>query len=412
MKKMLFVVLSITLFSILCTYNIYALDPDLEKIQLEVASINSEIEVIQALISKDKFDAELNSFKYQAESIKWLFGLTSFLIFIFTVAIQIASTKYNSKELANIEKHQKEINDKIAIVEKNEKSIQELSQTFASFMVEAEKSAKESQISSYIARASVLLMQENYELAESILKDALKLDKDNFLIYYYFGDLHRIQNNTLLAIIHYQESLRHNGSFFDAHFKLATLYNDIKDYDQSIKYSQKAIRLNPLSIKTLLNLGSTYDDMKNFPEAISIYKQILAIDPDNHKAFYNLGIAYKELGDLEISEEMYQSAIKKKPDFVNSYINLGNLYSILNRNEEAIDCYQRAEKLQSKNPLLFYNMSCVYALLEKKEKTLSTLEQAICLGLKKSKNEIKEDPDFNFYLDDVAFNFLLDKYLD
>ena len=96
----------------------------------------------------------------------------------------------------------------------------------------------------------------------------------------------------------YEAALSTNEKDFgDEDFNdLAIVYYKLKNYDQSISYSNKAIAMVPTNIDLRLNLASTYIDLKNWLKVKETARSALAVDGNNAMANMYMAIGLKYTG--------------------------------------------------------------------------------------------------------------------
>ena len=177
---------------------------------------------------------------------------------------------------------------------------------------------------------------------------AINSKDDNLLAHYYFYEamLLQLQNNMLGALNSYFKSLKHtelsgnsilNGALYN---NIASCYNTLKDYDNSIYYFKKSIQLyeqkedfsNMASLYN--NLGMSYSYKLKLDSAILFLQKSLSyLDKNKEQESYyatksNLAEVYFLKGEKNKAFEIYNTAI---PVFIdkNSKYNLALSYNRL-----------------------------------------------------------------------------------
>jgi len=183
---------------------------------------------------------------------------------------------------------------------------------------------------------------EEYETA---LKNASKLNPENIDIYKSLAALYLKQNNIKEAekTYHFISGLAPEDP--EAHFYLAVIYSELKDYALSEKELKKAILLKPDFAQALNFLGYTYvENNKNFREAERLIKRALKVDPDNGAYIDSLGWLYYKRGRLKEAKEKLIQAVTIMPD-PEVFNHLGDVYYKLKDNDNAILNWQDSLKL-------------------------------------------------------------------
>jgi len=110
------------------------------------------------------------------------------------------------------------------------------------------------------------------------------------------------------ALYFAQESIYLNPQNADIHFKLAVLYKQNKDYENSILYLEKASELNPESIDYILELASVYKLQGNHREAKKAFEKVLSIDNENPQIFYTMATIYFQADEFVAAKRHLKEA--------------------------------------------------------------------------------------------------------
>lgn len=142
-----------------------------------------------------------------------------------------------------------------------------------------------------------------------------------------------------IAALKFQQALKCDPTFADAHDALGTVllqqgrYNDaISCYNQAIKYGQKAIYYN--------NLGSAYYYSRDFQSAIKCLESAIKIYPDYAQAYANMAACYRNLGDYTTATGCAEKAVRLAPDNYFARSVLAAIYEERGWREDAIREYE------------------------------------------------------------------------
>jgi TolB-like protein/Tfp pilus assembly protein PilF len=136
------------------------------------------------------------------------------------------------------------------------------------------------------------------------------------------------------AIALYQDAIRIDPSFAEAHGQLALAYNAQAYYG------------NIPRDEYLENLKS------NAERALSINEY----SPSANAA---LGLYYQDINDLQKAEEQFKRSLEQNPNFVDVYNWLGNLYQDLGDRKNQFSLYEKGYEIDPLNPLAIYNRTRV-----------------------------------------------------
>ncbi len=177
------------------------------------------------------------------------------------------------------------------------------------------KSLVDERVESLLKEAEDLHLAGDYEKAEELYREILKIDPRNSTAYHHLG---------IMAL--------QGGNFKIANTLLKAAYE-----------------LEPDNIKYIIDLASSYFCLKKFKKAISLYKKALEKDPDNYELRYNLGSALMEIGKFDEAEEHLDRAVVLNPLDPRAFVKLAYCLVQLGRFEEAEEIAKAAFVLRPKD---------------------------------------------------------------
>ena len=231
----------------------------------------------------------------------------------------------------------------------------------------------------------------------------------------------------------YTNAIEANPNFTDAYINRGLVYNELKeyknsiaDYDKAIEmdskcalafnnrgYSKflagdldgalkdynKAILLNPkmkmaLDNKAMLFSKACMEDDKDFgekyylslgivelregniAEAIRNFDESIALNPKTELPYFYKGIAYQSLNKNDEAYENYSKAIEINKNMIDAYYNRGQLIYKTNP-KQAIDDFVAAIALDSKFIEAYYSLAAVQKNLGQYEEAVKNLDKII-----------------------------------
>jgi tetratricopeptide (TPR) repeat protein len=129
------------------------------------------------------------------------------------------------------------------------------------------------------------------------------------------------------AIVHYQEALRLEPSFYPALNNLGTVLEKQRDHAQAEAAFLKSLKINSDDAEAYINLGHVLYEEGKYGAAIERLEQGLQRFPRSAVAHFFLGSAYLRLGNLEKAEPNLKTASTLDPDrMAPAHLQLANLY--------------------------------------------------------------------------------------
>ena len=148
------------------------------------------------------------------------------------------------------------------------------------------------------------------------------------------------------AIAQYEQTLRINPDFADAHFNLGVALMQTGRVPEAMAHWQQALRVKPDYAEAHYNLGVALMQMGRVPEAMEHWRQALRINPDFAEAHYSLGVALAQVGRVPEAMEHWEQVLLISPDYAEAHYNLGVGLEQDGKPAEAIQHYQQALRIR------------------------------------------------------------------
>ena len=116
-------------------------------------------------------------------------------------------------------------------------------------------------------------------------------------------------------------------------------------WDEARRAYQEALRLQPAFVEAHINLGLLHHNTGDFIEAETSYRRALQCGPESPLAHFNLAVVLEDQGDKSGALTAYAEALKRAPNFREAHCNLAQLYEQLGRRLDAIRHYAAAKRL-------------------------------------------------------------------
>jgi Flp pilus assembly protein TadD len=177
-------------------------------------------------------------------------------------------------------------------------------------------------------------------------EQALRLNPDYAEAHNNLGVALAGQGKLLEAIGHYEQALRIKPYHAEAHHSWGIALEQVGRVEEAIQHYEQALRLKPDYAEAQNNLGVALVKQDRLQEAIGHYEEAVRIDPDYALAHYNLGIALARLGRLREAIGHWEQALRLKPDFAEPHYSLGVAFGQTGRAQEGIEQYEQALRIK------------------------------------------------------------------
>lgn len=177
-------------------------------------------------------------------------------------------------------------------------------------------------------------------------------------IYAAIGALYAKQSNWQKAMAAYQQALKLDANYAEAHRSLAGIYAHLGQRYEEIAYRYRAVVLKPdwATPSNQLTLGNALIQLDKIQEAIDCYQRAIKLRPDFHEAYYNLAVAESYQQNWQTAKAAFQQVLKLNPDHAESHYGLGKIAEQSEHFKAAAVHYWRAIQLNSSFAAAYFSM--------------------------------------------------------
>ncbi len=264
-----------------------------------------------------------------------------------------------------------------------------------------------------IRLANLYLTQRQYEAAEKLADEGIKLDggdidarivkgralmgerRGNEAIQelqkvatakptyatgrYYLGIAHLDAKNTEKAETELQAAIANDDTFAQAYVPLAEMRLNAGQYDQAIKYGRLAVA-NPTLPQAHLILARAYIATQDFSNASREIEAFTQQVPDNAAGFHHLGLLRAAQGNVAEAEQQYERALKANPEYADALASLSDLFLKQKQNDKAIARMNAAVAQLPNNPAYRRIQAYTYLQAGDRAKGQESFEKAVALS--------------------------------
>jgi tetratricopeptide (TPR) repeat protein len=261
--------------------------------------------------------------------------------------------------------------------------------------------------------AAVHKSHGDVQRAETLWKEALRIDSSQSDFYEQLGLVAQEQDELDRAVAYWQEGLKRNPRAPNLRWRLAYVQVQQGQLDGTVRLLQEECTLTPDAARNYFLLGQIHLKQNAYQKAKACYEKALELQPSYVNAHYGLGKVYTRLKQREKAgasmkayqmlkarqdtseeriildefpvararaaglyrrvagfydsrehgpskEKLLRRAISLDPESALNWEKLATLHYQQNRFQTALEDFQRAGELDPKNPLYYLNIGMLY----------------------------------------------------
>ncbi|MFN3152315.1 tetratricopeptide repeat protein [Bremerella sp.] len=169
----------------------------------------------------------------------------------------------------------------------------------------------------------------------------------------------------------------------DALVEEGALYHDQGNFAEAIPYFQDALEkplVNYNKSEVMTMIGNCYNELDEYEESIKYHNMAIKEDPKNHMAYVNKGVVCRLLGEFDEAEKMYNKALELEPNYAELHVSLGALYIHQEEYEKAVVHLEKGVELDDSLAVAHSNLAFAYATVGRFEDADRELKKAIVRG--------------------------------
>ncbi len=179
------------------------------------------------------------------------------------------------------------------------------------------------------------------------------------------------------AYPHLKTALEINPNYADGLNHLGVYYAKKKNHTEAINNYKKALQCDFSLVDAHYNLASLYMERREFPMALSHFKEVVLAHPEDFETYYRMGLCCID-ANMDAEAEIFLSESHRiKPDFIPATIELGKLLIKKEDYSMAKNVLLYALKTESPTPEVDFLLGIVYKAQKKFHKAMHHLRETV-----------------------------------
>jgi len=218
-----------------------------------------------------------------------------------------------------------------------------------------------------------------YRDEETLYRATLERSPASWMVYNNLGLLESRAGRKTAARRDFEQALRLNPDFAEAHLNRGELALEAGRFEDAIADFNESIRLRPNYPEARYNLGAARHGLGRNAEAVSDYEAALRLRPAYPDAENNLGTALVDLGRIPEAIRHFERAVQLDSAYAGARYNLANTLAGTGRDAEAIAQYAAALRLKPDYPEAENNLALAYQRGRRLDEAISHFQAAVRL---------------------------------
>jgi tetratricopeptide (TPR) repeat protein len=231
----------------------------------------------------------------------------------------------------------------------------------------------------FLLKGNAELEDQHEEMALQYFNEALKIDSCFADAHNNLGTLYFRQLEYDKAVNAYSNAIACRPGFRLAYFNRANTYYEFNKPEPALMDIAEVLKTTPDTIPAIFLQGLIYTRLQQYPEAESAFVKILELDSVNTEALTNLGTVLYYKGDYAGAKLQLNKAIRLKPDEADAYNTLSLTALEENDFPGALAKIDQALALRGSNAFYKNNKGYIFLLMNSPDKALPYIDESIVL---------------------------------
>jgi len=196
----------------------------------------------------------------------------------------------------------------------------------------------------HLEDAEYALFAFDMEKAVRCLESAFRLDRDNYELAYFLGEIYFNEAEPEKALAYFQRVLAVRPDHYEGLVFSGVIHHEQGDNSRAEEYLKRAVALYPEAFLPNFSLGAVYAGQGSLSRAVVYLERATRID-SLPQAQFLLGRCLYEMGKLTAAIRALKEAVRYDPAFEEAYHLLGLAYLDRRWNRKALEAFRAAQRL-------------------------------------------------------------------
>ncbi len=228
-------------------------------------------------------------------------------------------------------------------------------------------------------KAQILASTHKAHKALEVLNEVENIEPNNIDVLLIKGTVYSQLREYRKAIDCYRMAIPMASSMEkeDIYLSMAFEFENLDEYNLSIKYLRKVLDLNPENETALYEIGFCYEIEDHFAEGVDFFKAFINDFPYSHAAWYNMGLLYSKQNLYEKAIDCFDYTLVIKEDFASAWFNKANCFHKMGDFVQAIEAYKMTIDIDDSDGTTFFQIAQCFEELDRLNDALNYYHKSI-----------------------------------
>ncbi len=199
----------------------------------------------------------------------------------------------------------------------------------------------------HLEDAEYALFAFDVERAVSCLEAAFRLDRENYELVYFLGEVYFNEAKAERALEYFSRLLEIKPDHYEGLVFSGVIHHEHGDDRRAEEFLKRAVALYSEAFLPNFSLGAVYAGSGELSRAVLFLERAVAADP-LPQALFMLGRCYYEMGKPSRSITVLREAVRRDPALEEAHHQLGLAYLDRRWNKKALESFRAAQRLNPK----------------------------------------------------------------
>jgi predicted O-linked N-acetylglucosamine transferase (SPINDLY family) len=200
-----------------------------------------------------------------------------------------------------------------------------------------------------------LISNKDFKGSAKIVEELIQKFPNDFFLENFYGTIFLNLKQYDIAENYFKLSINNNKKFFSAYYNLGLVFNEKKDYKNTILYLNKLLEFDE-NFECIYLIGLAYCGINDFNSALKFFHKALKIK-QTKEVYHEIGAIYKQLRFYDLALINYEKCLIIDENYLPALNNIGVIKTLKKDFFAAKEYFEKSIKLKNNSSHILCNMA-------------------------------------------------------